>query len=102
MSDQDSVVEPHRWTDVYVVHGPVVVESDIARIIQAKDNRGGLLTSVEVWRGNQWVSQFIVEGDDYPGRQAVLKAPPAAPEILRRANVPAEPFPDGYRLWPEA
>jgi len=62
----------------------------IVRRIEAKDNRGGTLRSMEIWTGRRWTSLGA-------GRANLASLPPAGPDALRRANVPREPFPEGYQ-----
>jgi hypothetical protein len=44
----------YRWTKLRVIHGPVVLNGRIARVIEATDNRGGVLISTEAWDGQVW------------------------------------------------
>lgn len=92
-------MEPHHWTAFRLIHGPVVIDGLIARVVEAKDSYGGVLTATEVWRGGEWKSEFHESGP-IPGRRAVMKAPLAQPEALAQENVPSDPFPPGYRPIP--
>ena len=84
-------MEPHRWIDIRLVHGPVLIRGNIVRAIEAKDNRGGTLRSVEKWSRGQWCS-----GRGCGGWRTVLQSPPASLEELRVAGVTSEAFPSGY------
>jgi hypothetical protein len=84
-------VVPHRWTEVRVIHGPVILRGAVIRAIEARDNRGGVLRKVEKWSGSQWC------GASGFGWRTVSQAPLASLKSLSLEQVPSIEFPAGYQ-----
>jgi hypothetical protein len=81
------------WSNMRVMKDPVYVRGRfICRVVGDFSKSPGSGMWVEGWTGSEWTADAV----DMPSMNEVFGSPPAPPEVLAQAGVPADPWPEGY------